>query len=135
MTQNINFHFNNVVIVCGPVIIKDNKVLLNKHGESNLWKFPGGDITQASDDLETWAQKKVKEEMDLAVEIIKALKPMVIWKNDEVILLFHYLAELKSETIKPAAYIREYGWHDINNLPSDCSPNIKPIIEEVINSK
>jgi len=130
MTTN-NHHFNNVVIVSGPVIIKNNQVLLNKHGESDLWKFPGGDITEASDDLETWAAKKVKEEMGLEVKILKPLKPMVIWQKGEVIILIHYLAELVTEEIKPADYIKEYKWLDIDNLPDDCSPNIKPVIESL----
>ena len=128
-----NHHFNNVVIASGPVIIKDNQVLLNKHGESNLWKFPGGDITESSSDLETWATKKVKEEMGLEVKIIKALKPMVIWQKDEVIILIHYLAELMTKEVKPADYIKEYKWLDIDNLPEDCSPNIRPVIEEYKN--
>ena len=68
-----NHHFNNVVIASGPVIIKDNKVLLNKHGEKNIWKFPGGDIYDATGDLETWAAQKVKDEMGLGIKIIKPL--------------------------------------------------------------
>ncbi|MFA6255440.1 MAG: NUDIX domain-containing protein [Patescibacteria group bacterium] len=126
-----NNHFNNVVIVSGPVIIKNNQVLLNKHGESPLWKFPGGDITEATGDLESWAVKKVREEMGIDVKIIRPLRPMVIWQKDEVIILLHYLAELtNNEEIKPADYIKEYAWLDINNLPADCSPNIKPVIDE-----
>ena len=128
-----NYHFNNVVIASGPVIIKDNKVLLNKHGESDLWKFPGGDITQAAGSLEEWTAKKVKEEMGLVIKITKPLKPMVLWQEDEVIILIHYLAESVSEEIKPAKYIKEYDWLDIDNLPDDCSPNIKPIIDEYKN--
>ena len=126
-----NQHFNNVVIVAGPVIIKDNEVLLNKHGESSLWKFPGGDITESEGDLESWAQKKVQEEMGLEVKIIKPLKPMVIWQKEEIIILIHYLAELITEKIKPASYIKEYKWFAIDNLPADCSPNIKPVIEQI----
>lgn len=125
-----NYHFNNVVVVSGPVIIKDNKVLLNKHGESKLWKFPGGDIYEAGGDLENWAIKKVKEELGLDIKIIRPLKPMVIWQKGEVIILIHYLAELISEEIKPANYIKKYDWLDIDNLPADCSPNIKPVIDE-----
>ena len=130
-----NYHFNNVVIVSGPVIIKNNQVLLNKHGESKLWKFPGGDVTEATGDLESWAVKKVREEMGADVKIIRPLKPMVIWQKDEVIILLHYLAELLNEEIKPADYIKEYAWLDINNLPTDCSPNIKPVIAEYLEQK
>jgi len=128
--MNQNHHFNNVVIAAGPVIIKNGKVLLNKHGEKKLWKFPGGDIHKTSGDLESWAKIKVKEEMGLEVEILQPLKPMIIWQEDEVIILIHYLAKLLNEKISPAEYIDEYQWIDINNLPDDCAPNIKPVIEE-----
>src|SRR3989344_7941873 len=128
MTQN--HHFNNVVIAAGPVIIKAGKVLLNKHGETDLWKFPGGDITAAEGDLDAWAVKKATEELGLKIKIIKPLKPMVVWQKDEVIILIHYLAELTSEEIKPATYIKEYAWLDINNLPEDCHQNVKTIMEE-----
>jgi ADP-ribose pyrophosphatase YjhB (NUDIX family) len=125
-----NHHFNNVVIAAGPVIVKNNKTLVNKHGESGLWKFPGGDITRASGDLESWAIKKAKEELGLSIKIIQPLSPVVIWQAGEVIILIHYLAELTSDEIKPADYIKEYAWLDIDNLPADCSPNIKPAVEE-----
>ena len=128
---NDNYYFNNVLLASGPVIIKDNKVLVNKHGESNLWKFPGGDITEASGDLASWAAKKAGEEMGLEVKIIRQLSPMVIWEKDRVIVLFHYLAEMIGEEIKPADYIKEYAWLDIDDLPADCSPNIGLIIDEV----
>jgi len=130
-----NFHFNNVVLVSGPVIINEGKVLLNKHGVSPLWKFPGGDITAGSGDLAGWAVKKVKEEMGLDVEIIKALSPLAVWKDEETILLFHYLAKPLSKKIIPADYVREWAWLDTNNLPEDCSENVKMIIEEIKQDK
>lgn len=123
-------HFNNVIIASGPVIIKDNKVLLNKHGESNLWKFPGGDIYEPVGDLEMWAVKRASEEMGLDIKLKKPIKPMVLWQDDQVIILIHYLAELLNEEYKPAEYIREHAWLDIDNLPEDCSPNILPVINE-----
>jgi len=129
-----NYHFNNVIIASGPVIIKNGKVLVNKHGESKLWKFPGGDITSATGNLETWAIKKAKEEMGIKVKIIKPLEPMVFWRKSEVIILIHYLAKMASNKIKPAKYVREYAWLDINKLPPDCSPNIKPVVEELVDS-
>jgi ADP-ribose pyrophosphatase YjhB (NUDIX family) len=126
-------HFNNIVIASGPVIIKEGKVLLNKHGESNLWKFPGGDIYEPVGDLEMWAVKKAREEMGLDVKIIKPLKPMIVWQTDGAIVLIHYLAELLNEDFTPADEIREFSWFDINALPDDCSANIAPVIKEYLN--
>jgi len=125
-----NHHFNNVIIAAGPVVIRDGKVLVNKHGESNSWKFPGGDISEAAGDLSDWAAKKANEELGVKVKILRPLSPMVLTKDNEVIVLIHYLAELTGEEIKPADYVREYKWLDINDLPEDCSPNVRSIIDE-----
>jgi len=32
--------------------------------------------------------------------------------------------------IKHGADIKDSQWFDINNLPTDCAPNIKPVIQE-----
>ncbi len=74
------------------------------------------------------------EEIGLEVKIIKPLKPMIIWNEDEVIILIHYLAELITEEIKPASYIKEYAWLEIDNLPDDCFPNVKAVIGELADS-
>lgn len=40
---------SKIIIASGPVIVEDGKVLLNKHGEDNFWKFCGGQAEE--DDL------------------------------------------------------------------------------------
>ena len=129
MTNN-NHHFNNVIIASGPVIIQDNKVLLSKSQTEKPWMFPGGDITQAVGDLEFWAAKKAKEEMGLEIKVGQALKPMVLWLDDQVVVLIHYMAELLNEDFQLGQETKEYVWMDIDNLAEDVAPNIKPVIEE-----
>ena len=125
------------IVASGPVIIEDRKVLLNKHGDDTFWKFLGGrvedfDFSDKYESLEEACRREVKEEMGFDVQIIRPLKPMMVPKpgNPEIwVILIHYLAKRLGE-IKLGNDIREAKWFDIDNLPSDCAPNIKPVIEE-----
>jgi ADP-ribose pyrophosphatase YjhB (NUDIX family) len=125
------------IAVSGPVIIENDKVLLNKHGNDNFWKFLGGcvenfDFADINNSLEEACRREVKEEMGFDVEIIQPIKPMMVPKPNEPgvwIILIHYLAKRLGE-IKLGPDIKDAQWFDINNLPPDCAPNIKPVIEE-----
>lgn len=130
-----------ILIASGPVIIEDGKVLLDKHGDDNFWKFLGGKVesfnfTDNLNSLEEVCRQRVKEEMGFNIEIIKPLKPMLLPKPgdpDAWVVLIHYLAKRLGD-IKPGPEIREWKWFDVNSLPSDCAPNIKPVIEEYLKS-
>lgn len=139
-----NLEKSQFIIVSGPVIIENGKVLLNRHGhddendqnELKLWKFPGGRIGQLDfvDDnaLENACKREVKEEMGFEIEILSPLKPMIIKHPEKLhtlVILIHYLAK-RIGNIKPGADIKEYKWFSINNLPTNCSPNIKPVISQ-----
>lgn len=126
---------NNVLIASGPVIVEGDKVLLNKHGEKKEWKFPGGDIYEKSGTLEEWAIRRAKEEMGIDCEIVRPLKPIILWHEDKIIILIHYLARRTTDKIEPAKFIDAWDWVDIKNLPEDCAPNIKPVIEEYLKTK
>ncbi len=127
-----------IIIASGPVIIEDNKVLLNQHSDKNMWKFPGGrleslDFDNNKDALEETARREVKEEMGIDIKIIKPLKTMCIPRpghDDEYVVLVHYLAERIGE-IKPGDDIEKWDWVDINNLPENCGPNIKTVLESI----
>ena len=47
------------------------------------------------------------------------------------LILIHYLAERQGE-INPSTEIKEWKWFDLNQLPEDCGPNIKPVIDEYL---
>jgi len=136
-----------IIIASGPVIIEDNKVLLNRHGEDkkaqSYWKFPGGLVEPVDFDLntenalETACRREAKEEMGIDVEIIRALKPMLIKhpdKEDIYIVLFHCLAKRIGE-IKAGDDIVEWNWFDTKNLPPNCAPNIKLVIDAAVDIK
>lgn len=122
---------NLVTIASGPVIIKDGKVLLDKHGDV-FWKFPGGAI-HSNNNLEENAIREVKEELNLDVELLGEpyLISFVREKDgkEELVILIHYLAKIIGGEPTPGRDVEEFAWHDIENLPDDCAPNIKPVVE------
>lgn len=125
-----------IIVASGPVVIEDGKVLLNKHGDDSFWKFLGGrvehfDFKNEIDSLEEACQREVQEEMGFNVEIVRPLKPMMVQKPGDPntwVILIHYLAKRLGE-IKLGNDIKDAQWFDINSLPADCAPNIKPVIE------
>lgn len=119
------------LIASGPVIIEDGKVLLNKHGEDPFWKFPGGRVEDFDISLEEAAEREVKEEIGLDVELIRPLKPMMIKLGDgRVVLLIHYEAKRLND-IAPGEEVREWAWHSADNLPEDVAPNVLPVLESL----
>jgi len=117
------------IIASGPVIVERGKILLDKHGKDEFWKFPGGRIKKG-ESLEQCAKNRVKEELGIGVDLIKSLKPMIIWKRNEVIILIHYLAKRKGN-IKPGRHVREWAWISIKKLPKDVGPNIIPVLKDM----
>ncbi|MFN7160722.1 MAG: NUDIX hydrolase [Candidatus Gracilibacteria bacterium] len=122
-----------LTMASGPVIVEDNKVLLDKHGDDNYWKFPGGTMAQ-DDSFRANAEREVMEELGLEV-ILEEGEPFVMDIQKEkdgkplTIILFHYYASRQTETITPGRDVREYAWHDIDDLPADCAMNIRPAVE------
>ncbi len=127
-----------IIIASGPVIIENNKVLLNQHGDNNLWKFPGGklesfDFDDWSEALEQTAKREVKEEMGIEIKIIKPLKPMIIPRPDhknEYVVLIHYLAE-KIGDITLGEDIDDWNWFPLDDLPEGCAPNIQSVLDSI----
>ena len=124
-----------VTIATGPVIIENGKVLLDKHGDDTFWKFPGGTL-ESGLSWEDNARREVKEELGIDVELLSSTPEMFAFTREvrgtiEYVILVHYPARRLTKTIKTGRDVREYCWADIDNLPKDCAPNIKPIIERL----
>ncbi|MFH1822262.1 MAG: NUDIX hydrolase [Patescibacteria group bacterium] len=122
-----------IIIASGPVIAENNKVLLNKHGDTPFWKFCGGRVEDYETDLMENAKREVKEEMGIEIKILDENPFITFTRKDTTegvidIILVHFLAERIGE-IKPGEDIREWQWHDLNNLPSDLGPNIIPALK------
>lgn len=122
-----------IIIASGPVIVENNKVLLNQHGDTNFWKFCGGRIKEENENLINIAKRRVKEEMGIEIEILD-MNPFLSYTTKKTpeekfdIILVHFLAKRIGE-IKPGEEIREWNWFDLNNLPENLGPNIIPALK------
>jgi ADP-ribose pyrophosphatase YjhB (NUDIX family) len=125
---------SKVIIASGPVIVENNKVLLNKHGDDNFWKFCGGRIEEDENNLKDAAFREAKEEMGVAIEILNN-DPYFFYTEKEIggaqisVILAHFLAKRVGE-IMPGKDVREWRWIDINDLDKEhLAPNIKPVLK------
>ena len=127
------------IIASGPVIIENEKLLVNKDNKDDFYKLHGGTIEEGIEDLEMACSRETKEEINAEIEIIKPLHPIILWKNPQTkeemcIVLIHYLAKLKNKSkIKPIEPIKEIKWLDIKEIQKgkhNVAPNIKFLIEK-----
>ena len=122
-----------IIIASGPVIVENNKALLNQHGDTTFWKFCGGKVEDFGTNLIENAKREVKEEMGIDIEILDE-NPFIIYTKKETpdgmidIILVHFKAKRIGE-IHPGSDIREWNWHDLNNLPENLGPNIIPALK------
>ncbi len=127
------------IIASGPVIIEDNRLMVNMDDRDDFYKLPGGTIEEEVESLEEACHRETKEENNAEIEIIKPLHPMVLWENPQtkekmVILLIHYLAKLKNkEEVRPIPPIKKIKWLPIKEIKQgkhNVAPNIKFLIEK-----
>lgn len=127
-----------IIIASGPVIVENGKVLLNKHGDTTFWKFCGGKAEDMEHRLFEHAQREVKEEMGLEIELIDK-KPFLLHtektKNGDAsdVILVHYLAKRIGEIV-PGTDIREWRWIPIEEIieleyTGELAPNIIPALK------
>jgi 8-oxo-dGTP pyrophosphatase MutT (NUDIX family) len=121
-----------IIIVSGPVIVENNRVLLNKSGVDDFWKFCGGRIESFEEGLVDAARREVKEEMGIEIELLNAA-PFIMYVEKNTadgtadVLLAHYLAKRIGEIVA-SEDIREWQWFDLRNLPDKLAPNILPTL-------
>lgn len=125
---------SKIIIASGPVIVENNQVLLNKHGEDEFWKFCGGRVEEDEINLKEAAIREVKEEMGLDVEILNN-DPYFVYTEKEKdglkvsVILAHFLVKRIGE-ITPGDDIREWRWINMYDLDKEnLAPNIKPVLK------
>lgn len=123
-----------IIIASGPVIMENEKVLLDQHGDTDFWKFCGGRVENFENDLIETARLKVKEEMGIDIEIINET-PFILHTKKETpegkvdVILVHFLAKRIGE-ITPGEDIRQWKWIPLDELATEnLAPNILPALK------
>ena len=123
-----------IIIASGPVIVENEKVLLNQHGDTDFWKFCGGKVEDYELNLIQTAKREAKEEMGIDLEILNTTP--FFWHTQKEttngttdVVLVHYLAKRLGK-ISPREDIREWKWIPLEDLPKEkLAPNIIPALK------
>jgi ADP-ribose pyrophosphatase YjhB (NUDIX family) len=125
------------IIVSGPVILKQGKLLVIKEDKDDFYKLPGGRVEE-DETLEETCIREIKEEINGEIIILKKLSPLILSENPTThkkmrIELNHFLAELKNPlTINPIDPIKEIKWLSLDQIKRKkylVSPNIRYLLE------
>ena len=124
-----------IIIVSGPVIVENNKVLLDKDNKEDIWKFCGGRVKE-NESLVTTAKRRSKEELGIDIEFLDENPYMTFAEKETAdgsmdVILAHFLARTTGE-IKPGADIREWKWIPLSDLENEeplLAPNIIPTLK------
>ena len=123
-----------MIIASGPVIVEDNKVLLNKDIKDEFWKFCGGRINDGEANLKDTARREVKEEMGLDIKILDS-EPFFFYTEKEIdgvktsVVLVHFLAKRIGEIV-PGEDTTDWRYIDIGDLDKEnLAPNIIPTLK------
>lgn len=135
----------NTIVVAGPVIIEDGKVLLNREIksdqdgiESPFFMFPGGKLKNLDESFEQACTREVHEELGIDIQILRPLKTMLVKRPDVAdgyALLIHFLAKRVhlSDVEPPADHTVEWGWFNTEDLPKNCTDNVREVIADYLN--
>lgn len=123
-----------LILASGPVIVENDKVLLNQHGDTEFWKFCGGSTTDFYTRLTDIAHKRAKEEMGIDIELTTdnpyfqhVIKDLEGGPAD--VILVHFLAK-RTNKIKPGKETRQWAWILLKDLKKyNLAPNIIPALK------
>lgn len=123
-----------IIIASGPVIVEENKVLLNKDAKDSFWKFCGGRVEDNEFNIKNVAAREVKEEMGLEIEFLNET-PYFFYTEKEKdgqnisVILIHFLAKRLNE-INAGKETTAWRWFDFNDLQTEeLAPNIIPTLK------
>jgi len=123
-----------MIIASGPVIVEDNKVLLNKDAKDSFWKFCGGRVEESETNIKDTAIREVREEMGLEIDILEAA-PYFFYTEKEKdnqrisVILVHFLAKRLNEVNAGDTTI-DWTWLGLDNIDKeDLAPNIIPTLK------
>lgn len=126
------------LIISGPVIIEEGKLLVTNDGKDDFYKIPGGKVREW-DSLEQTCLRELQEETGFKCRIIKKLSTLRLDKkpgtNEKIkIELHHYQCQLITSVKTYAPFYHnghEVRWIKIDEFEKySVAPNIKFLAEK-----
>jgi 8-oxo-dGTP pyrophosphatase MutT (NUDIX family) len=121
------------------VMNQDNQLLMIKRTDNKCWGIPGGAM-ELGEDLEDTIKRETKEEIGIDV---KELELFGVYSGKDLYYKYPNGAEVynvsvvyMTRNIKDPIEVNqdehsEYRYFDVNQLPTEISPPIKPIIKDL----
>ena len=121
----------------GVLVIKDNKILLNKRNfapAKGKFDFVGG-FVEAGESLEATATREAKEETGYDVKIIKKITALDVWER-QAKCIHIFLADIVGGQLNKSCEGQPI-WLDIKNISQDilAFPHTYAILKEFIKIK
>jgi ADP-ribose pyrophosphatase YjhB (NUDIX family) len=112
---NLNGEPTKFTHATGPVIIRDNKIMLHKAPSTEKYQFIGGRLDDGVSPKQN-AINKAKQDLNLEVRIINDTPLPIVGQitrdgKPEQIVLLHYLAEIIEEPEN-----KEYEWFTLEQI-------------------
>lgn len=111
----------------GPVIIKNDRVLLIRDKKDPFWKFPGGRVDRGENWTAT-AKRECREEIGRNFVLSGAPIILRIKQARQFVVLIHYLATPHPARLRLGPDIEQAKWFSLTKLPPQLAPNIKPVL-------
>ena len=131
-----SFLFLTMIIkVTCAIIEHQHRVLVTQRSEKMaeplLWEFPGGKM-EPDETEEQCLAREIKEELNLEVQPLRRLTPVVHSTQTKTIELIPYICSCKGGTIRLLEHLT-YEWASYDRLRtySWCQPDV-PIVEEYL---
>lgn len=124
----------------GAIIIKDNKILLQRRRDDNKWACHGGcmNFGETFDDV---LQRKLQEDLNIEVENYELIDVYsgeemhhVYPNKDEVytVAAMYIVTSYKGELKINNKDVLEIKWFDLDNLPENIhKADVKPILDGI----
>lgn len=138
-----NFVGHNTVLQCGASVIIENdkeEILLQLRTDNNCWGYVGGSV-ELDEIVEDAAKREMYEETSLIAEelnlfgVFSGPQLHYVYPNgDEVsnIDIVFICRKYSGKYIADGVESKELRFFDINELPENISPPIKPVLEKYV---
>lgn len=104
------------------ILDDENRVLLCKRRDKDLWNLPGGRVEQGESPWEA-AIREASEEINVSIVIEKLVG--VYFKQEQEEIVFQFLAQIENGVPSESEETREVAYFYANALPENTAPRQK----------